>query len=218
MQLCSCVYLHGFLSSGNSEKGAWLKRHLSTERHATESSASALSCHVLTPTYPQSRPGDSIVFLERFLQRYGLIEGSTPWCLIGSSLGGFYAQYLGLRYQVPYILINPALDPIALLADYAGPQRNPYTEELIHVDAAYGEALKPYYAKPVAQTHALLLVDKGDEVIDFNQAWSLYQNIQGAHQVMAFEGGNHAFAHLNEARADIEGFLLKAFNHAVQIR
>src|SRR5262245_50535446 len=46
-------------------------------------------------------------------------------CLLGSSLGGFYATYLAEKHGLRAVLINPAIDPHIGLRAYLGPQ-TPY--------------------------------------------------------------------------------------------
>lgn len=41
-------------------------------------------------------------------------------CLIGTSLGGFYARYLASVYKLRAILINPVLNPSAHMKKYVG--------------------------------------------------------------------------------------------------
>ncbi|MBD3777265.1 MAG: hypothetical protein IE920_09050 [Thiotrichales bacterium] len=196
MQTMQCVYLHGFLSNASSQKGRWFKSRFSDPLHCE---TGARQIELLTPTYPQNTPDHSAAYLENFMHRNGLDRGDKPVFLIGSSLGGFYAQYLGLRYRLPTILINPALDPIALLQGYLGQHENPYTQEKFTVDAIYRQQLSAYYTKPQANTKGLLLLDKDDEIIDYRHAFELYQTGDASQQTVLFEGGDHTFRHLPES-------------------
>lgn len=47
--------------------------------------------------------------------------------LIGSSLGGFYATQLVAKYQIPAVLINPAMRPWQLFRQLFSDQTLPYT-------------------------------------------------------------------------------------------
>ena len=63
-------------------------------------------------------------------------------------------------------------------------------------------ALEPYaLADPCAGAgHRLLLVDRGDEVIDPAPALARYR---GCARCLAFDGGDHGFAHLRQSLAAI---------------
>lgn len=207
MRQCNGVYLHGFLSSGNSQKGQWFKRQLQDVSLFTHSN---LSCRLMTPTYPMQNPTQSIDYLTNYLYETGLPDSKQPWFLMGSSMGGFYAQYLAQQFRVPYIMINPALDPSSLFNDYLGEHRNPHTDELILIDQSYRNALSAYYAEPVPDIESLLLLDKGDEVIPYQQALDTYRTGDKKHRTIVFENGSHAFEHCQEAMSDVIEFINQA--------
>jgi predicted esterase YcpF (UPF0227 family) len=180
------IYLHGFNSSGASVKGATLKRQLQP-------------IHVSLPSYHHD-PAVAIrqleVEVECALERFARVM------LVGSSLGGFYAQSLGRRYGLNIVLINPALDPISTLAPYVGQQTNYYTGEHYRFERRHLEALRPLYVDvaQIATVPTLVLLDTADEVIDADVAARLYRD-RGT--VIAFPGGDHGFQHLEESIADI---------------
>lgn len=209
MQSCTCVYLHGFLSSQNSLKAQWFKETLPT---LLDSNGNKMACRVLTPDYPMCNPHESVDYLEHFLKQAGLLsfESNDQWFLAGSSMGGFYAQYLAHAYNKPYIMINPALDPMGLFKEYEGDHTNPHTAEQIKVDTEYREDLKDYYQHPSQRLVSLLLLDKGDEVIAYDLAERLYSVKQIMHKTLAFEGGDHAFQHLEQSKDTIKQFISEA--------
>jgi hypothetical protein len=67
-----CVYLHGFLSSENSQKGRWLVQQVQTEnREALQTSETRLEPafkEIITLTYPISTPDESVEKVEALLQ------------------------------------------------------------------------------------------------------------------------------------------------------
>ena len=82
-----------------------------------------------------------------------LIRGKKSACLIGSSLGGFYATWLAEKHGLKAVLINPAIDPHVGLRAYLV-----FTVTV----ALAAPALGVYTAVPVAlalclATYALLL-------------------------------------------------------------
>ncbi|MDG6778017.1 YqiA/YcfP family alpha/beta fold hydrolase [Thiomicrorhabdus sp. zzn3] len=202
MTLWQCTYLHGFLSSGHSVKANWFEDKftaLSKDAHPLET-----RYELLRPTYPQLHPQLSIDFLRRFLDE--TLKQTEQACLIGSSLGGFYARFLAQEYQLPYILINPALDPVRLLSDFQGEYTNPNTGETLNVDMSYANDLKRLYIESGETAPGLLLLDRGDEVISYEETLTRF-NTDENHPVRLFDGGDHAFQHLDQAWSDIEGFL-----------
>jgi len=209
MASCTCVYLHGFLSSQQSQKGQWFKQTLPSlmaqegRRHR---------CQVLTPDYPMGNPHESVDYLEHFIKHAGLLElgSEEKWFLAGSSMGGFYAQYLAHAYNKPYLMINPALDPMSLFIDYEGEHTNPYTGEKILVNQQYRDDIKEYYQHPSQEIPSLLLLDKGDEIIPYELAERLYGLKTQYHKTLVFEGGDHAFEHLEDSRGVIKQFVQEA--------
>ncbi|RUM91827.1 MAG: hypothetical protein DSZ27_05555 [Thiomicrospira sp.] len=193
------LYLHGFLSSGNSHKGQWVKAHFN-----------ALGTEVLTPTYPIDFPEHSVAFIESIIQESILphVESNPDqaWCIFGSSMGGFYGQYLAQKYQVPLVMINPALDPVPLLEPYSGSHVNEATGESFKIDSPYLKALKSFYRAPDTSIDSLVLLDEKDEVIPFKIAQQQYQNIG---KVLVFKEGNHAFQHLEPAWSEMRSFVAK---------
>ncbi|WP_029407582.1 YqiA/YcfP family alpha/beta fold hydrolase [Thiomicrorhabdus sp. Milos-T2] len=210
MQDCIGVYLHGFLSSGNSEKGQWLKSKVKQN--------SSCFKDVYTPTYPIASPQASVEEINRCIQH--ALSLSSKVILLGSSMGGYYAQYFGQKYAIPYIMINPALNPTPIFTQNLGSHINPATEEAFCIDAAYIEAIQSFNFSDLQQNiPALLLLDTDDEVIDVEFALQRYaQSYVKSHECKAgidqnskfesiiFTGGDHRFIHMDTAWLDIQAF------------
>ncbi len=214
-----CVYLHGFLSSGQSDKAQWFLAQVTQENLSKKGSKigeggeKIAFQHWLTPTYPLRSPQASLAAIEQVLLPL-LNRADVQVMLAGSSMGGFYAQYLGQKYQRPYVMINPALNPIPLFKQNKGAHKSEATGESFCIDEAYIEQLKPLVFNennPLnLSVPALLLLDEADELIDIPFALNAYQpaalmessNIQ----VVTYPEGNHAFQHLEEAWPVIKAF------------
>ena len=111
-------------------------------------------------------------------------------CVVGSSLGGFYATVAAERYGVAAVLVNPAIQPDESLRDYAGIQTNLYTGESFDVTAAHFRELRAMRVDRITRPERYwLLVQSGDEVLDYRQAVAFYA---GAWQLVQ-GGGDHAF-------------------------
>ncbi|WP_338057075.1 esterase YqiA [Salinivibrio socompensis] len=152
------LYLHGFNSSPDSLKARQMREYCHRHRPDIE---------VLVPQLP-SHPAPTIHLLTELVDTYG---ATHQLGLVGSSLGGFLATWLSERYQLPAVLVNPAVRPYELLQDYIGEQVNPYTQERYCLDAADIGALRELDVPSLSEPARIwLLQQMGDEVLDYRQA------------------------------------------------
>jgi hypothetical protein len=181
------LYLHGLNSAGSSQKAAVLREGLAP-------------IPVLSPTYPAHLAGEAVAVLSRELmvRVEEKKHARLPLVLVGSSMGGFYGQYLSRRFAVDHlVMINPALRPWELLRQVEGWQYNAALDEHYYLSESMVEATRPFGLKVVNDgVPTTLLLDQGDELIDWRIAASIYS--EAAH-IHAFPGGDHAFAHMSEA-------------------
>ncbi len=212
MQSVICLYLHGFLSSANSQKGRWLVQQVQMENRQTQQASEVLLepafKEIITLTYPISSPDESVQKVEALLQEL-LTQKNHSIVLMGSSMGGYYAQFLGQKYRLPYIMINPALNPKPIFLQYLGASSNPSTGEKFIIDETYIQQLESYDVTRLDKSiPALLLLDEGDEVIDVATALMKYQDKSDLKtEIQVFKGGDHAFQHLTEAWPLIKTFI-----------
>lgn len=183
------IYIHGFNSSPHSSKaralGEWL---------AARGLAEAWAC----PALPH-RPAEAIALLESLIVN----ARGTPK-LIGSSLGGHYAAWLAERHTVKAVHINPCVRCDAKLADQVGRvQRNWHTGETYVFTAEHlNELAQLRIERPSQPQRHLLLVETGDEVLDYREAVAFFA---GARQIV-LEGGDHSFRRFSEFIPDILAF------------
>lgn len=120
--------------------------------------------------------------------------------VVGTSLGGFYAAWLGAEFDRPFIAINPAIAPSRTLRAYVGRGVNhagePFelTEECVGAYDALSFRL---------DGRGTIVLDMGDEVLSAQATLDL---VSGRLPVVAFEGGSHRFDHmadLIESRPDL---------------
>jgi len=109
-------------------------------------------------------------------------------CFLGSSLGGFYATYLAEKHDTRAVLVNPAIDPHIGLRAYLGPQSNLHTGEPYELTEAHLREWQSLYVPRITPRRYLLLVETGDEVLDYRRAVARYA---GAEQIVV-EGGDHS--------------------------
>jgi uncharacterized protein len=163
------VYLHGFNSSPQSHKAQVM------QRYAAEQGVE-FACPALPPL-----AGDAMRVIEKLQMKKGV-------CLIGSSLGGFYATWLAEKHGLKAALINPAIDPHVGLRAYLGPQKNLHTGEPYELTEAHLAEWEKLYVPRITPRRYLLLVETGDEVLDYRKAVARYA---GAEQVVV-KGGDHS--------------------------
>src|SRR5687767_11784788 len=109
-------------------------------------------------------------------------------CFLGSSLGGFYATYLAEKHDARAVLVNPAIEPHIGLRAYLGPQKNLHTAEPYELTEAHLREWQRLHVSRITPRRYLLLVETGDEVLDYRQAVARYA---GAEQVVV-HGGDHS--------------------------
>jgi predicted esterase YcpF (UPF0227 family) len=164
------VYLHGFNSSPQSHKAQVLGRYL-----AQHGLAAQYACPALPPL-----ASDAILEAEKLL--------SKNTCFVGSSLGGFYATWLAEKHGVKAVLINPAIDPHVGLRAYLGRQENLHTGEPYELTETHLRDWERHYVPRITPGRYLLIVETGDEVLDYRRALERYA---GAAAIVV-QGGDHS--------------------------
>ncbi len=176
------LYIHGFASCGNSNKTKLLKQHFA---------------EVLAPDVPLD-PDEAISFLQK------LIVDNEIDLIIGSSLGGFYAAYLAKKFQIKTVLLNPSSQPFITLAFYVGENEYFCTGEKFEWKKEHLVKLMSYaIADNSIKSPVLVLLQKGDEVLDYTKAEAVYKK----YEVIIQEEGNHRFENLNEYLEKIREFM-----------
>ena len=174
--MTAIVYLHGFRSSPASIKATRL-------REFVEALSSPPLLHVPALHH---RPSIAMQGVVDWVERHA----NSDVAFIGSSLGGFYATYLAERFGARAVMINPAVRPYDALASSLGMQTNLYTGEAFEVTHEHMDELRAIaVARITRPDRYFLLVETGDEVLDYREAVAFYG---GAHQFVR-GGGDHTF-------------------------
>jgi len=183
------IYLHGFNSGGQSHKAAWLREHLAP-------------APVFAPDYPAHRAREALRTLRKFIRRLRRENPqSRTLMLIGSSLGGFWAQRLAPEFGARIVLINPSMRPDETLARHTGRYRNEATGKETVLTLEDARALKAHRVEPCSQkVPTLVLLDANDEVLDYRLAEAA---LRGCGKTIVYPGGSHRFDHLAEALPEI---------------
>ncbi len=171
------LYLHGFNSSPQSEKAELTRKFFSDNFPEIN-----FYCPQIA-----SSPKAAITQCEQLIELNS--TNASQWYFIGSSLGGYFVTYLAEKYQRPAAVINPAVKPYQLLIEHLGEQVNPYTNEVYQVTTDFIVDLKNIEQLTLTKNNYLLMVQTGDEVLDYRHAIAFYQNAQ----VIKQQGGDHSF-------------------------
>jgi predicted esterase YcpF (UPF0227 family) len=168
------VYLHGFNSSPASHKAQVMARYL-----AARGLAAQYACPALPPL-----ASDAIAAIEALMAQHA----GAAFCFAGSSLGGYYATWLAEKHGARAVLLNPAIDPHVGLRAYLGEQKNLHTGEPYQLTEAHLSEWEKLWVPRVTPARYLLIVETGDEVLDYRRAVARYA---GAEQIVV-QGGDHS--------------------------
>jgi predicted esterase YcpF (UPF0227 family) len=174
------VYLHGFRSSPNSSKAVMTKeavRLISSTDHPYE-----WYCPQLLAS-----PKQSMDLVNKHIDQ----SNADQIVIIGSSLGGFYTNYLAEKYQCKGIVLNPAVYAARELAPHVGMMTAYDSNEPFDFKAEYIDELRALQINKIRQpSRYLLIAAKGDELLDWKEMVGFYA---GAKQLV-LEGSDHGIA------------------------
>ena len=179
--LITIVYLHGFRSSPASIKAARLREFV-----AALPATRRPRLHIPDLAH---RPAAAVADVATWVEREADPDSNTL-TFIGSSLGGYYATHLAERFGARAVLVNPTVRPYADLAPWRGMQTNLHSGAAFEVTQAHFDELLALRVAHITRTERyLLLVETGDEVLDYRDAVAFYG---GAFQYVR-GGGDHTF-------------------------
>ena len=111
--------------------------------------------------------------------------------VIGSSLGGFYANYLAEKYGCKAIALNPAVHAARELAPHVGMMTAYGSDEPFDFRPEYIDELKALQVEKISDpSRYFLIAAKGDELLDWHEMVDFYP---GAQQLV-LEGSDHGIA------------------------
>lgn len=184
------LYLHGFRSSPQSFKAQQMAQHLATLGRAEE---------YLCPQLPAS-PLLAITLLEGLMQTTPAHEIT----LIGSSLGGYYANYLAEKFGCKAILLNPAVQVPRELAKYVGVTTAYHSDEVFEFKEQHVAELDAYSVAAITRPERyFLLAATGDEVLDWRDMVAHYS----AAKQIVIQGSDHGMADFTAYLDQIMAFI-----------
>jgi len=172
------LYIHGFNSSPASHKATELKQWLANHYPLT----------IYEAPYLKPFPEQAMAQLEQRVAYY--LEQGEQVGFVGSSLGGFYGAWLADKYCLKGVLVNPAVRPFDVLDQYIGENKNYYNDDRYEFTRTHIEELRNFYI-PVHKhpENLLLMVQTGDEALDFKEATAKYHS---SRNIIEY-GGDHGF-------------------------
>jgi len=180
------IYIHGFGSSGEGSKAKILRTYFKS-----------IDEPFIAPSLPYV-PELAIKTLEELIDSY---HGDVK--LIGSSMGGYYTMYLAEKYGVQAVLINPSIHPTVTLKRAIGQAPSFYDESYFEWNTKHLEMLKHYQTEVTEQNKLLLMVQKGDDLLNYQEA---IEFLPDADQLVE-EGGSHSFDNIEQHFEKIRAFL-----------
>ena len=174
------VYLHGFRSSPRSSKAVM------TGNAVGAASVDGNSFEWFCPQLLASPKESMDLVIKR-------IESSSydRLIIIGSSLGGFYANYLAEKYSCKAVVLNPAVRAPRELAPHVGMMTSYDSDEPFDFRPEYIEQLQTLQVEKITDPKRYFLIAaKGDELLDWREMVEFYK---GAKQLV-LEGSDHGIA------------------------
>ena len=163
------VYFHGFGSTGYSNTVTHIRNCIKYEGYK-----------VISPTYNTKNADKGYEKLDEFIN--SIKKEYEELYFIGSSLGGFFANYFSMKYKVPVILINPTLDPYNSLKKY-------------NLEESELETFKKYYIENTQDIEKIVILGGRDTTIPWkthldvfkSNNYEIFINSQMEHRVSKIE-------------------------------
>ena len=182
------LIIHGFMSSSKSHKAQVFRQWLAQQDRESE---------WVCPDLPIDPAAAMKILCE-------IIEGmDTPPKLVGSSLGGYYANILAAKYSLKAVLINPSVRSGVRLKEAIGLHKNWHDDGVQeftqgHID----DLLAMEIPEPANPDNIFLMTEMDDETLDWREGKAYYHD---CHQLI-FRGGNHAFSRFESVLNLIDHF------------
>lgn len=190
--MTTLLYLHGFLSSPESSKAVQVRDWLAANRP---------DIGYVCPYIP-SKPPEARNLLEQIVGK--ILPG--PLCLMGSSLGGYWATWIAEQHDRRAVLINPAVETRSLQPDYVGVElHNYHNDDTVVLTSDDIDLLCSFSPKVISRPeNYFVMVQTDDEVLDYRLAVNRY----AGSRVLVEEGGDHGFQGFERHIPDAIEFLV----------
>ena len=187
------VYLHGFRSSPRSSKAiitANAIQLLSSKDNPIE-----WYCPQLLAS-----PKMSMDMVSQHIKQ----SNADRIVVIGSSLGGFYANFLAEKYACKAVVLNPAVRAARELAPHVGMLTVYDSDEPFDFRPEYIDELQDLQIEKITSPERYFLIAaKGDELLDWREMAEFYS---GSKQLI-LEGSDHGISEYETLLPKVLGFI-----------
>ncbi|MDD4929031.1 MAG: hypothetical protein PHP85_07135 [Gallionella sp.] len=177
--MATIIYLHGFASAGISPKSDALVAAFGRE-------------YVFAPDLPVS-PEGTVAIVTALVRE----ARSYPLIFVGTSLGGFWANYFAQKFNSPCIMVNPSMNPgKAMTARVGSVFRNHKTGEEFSITQEHAMSFERCRTEALAHPDSELVnlfLAKDDEVIDYRETCTLIPRYKS--RVITPDGGHRYSDH-----------------------
>lgn len=193
------LYLHGFRSSPDSFKARLLAKAMQDRGMAN---------HWHCPQLPAS-PAQAIALAEEHIrqeQAAHKLQVAQDLVIIGSSLGGYYAAVLAERWGCRSVLLNPAVHAARDLATQVGTHTQYHSDAPFHFLPEYVDELAAMQPSlPAKPQRCFLVAAKGDELLDWREMTSWYENSK----LLLLDGSDHGLSDFAQYMPQVLDFALR---------
>ena len=192
------LYLHGFRSSPKSFKAQLLAQAMKDR---------GLGNEWVCPQLPAS-PQRAIELANHLLEQHlghAAPAGDSRLTIMGSSLGGYYANSLAEHWKCRAVVLNPAVYAARDLATQVGEHTQYHSDDPFIFRREYVDELAEMaVGKPSHPERYLLVAAKGDEVLDWQEMVAWYA---GCRQ-RVLEGSDHGLSDFADYLPEVLDFAL----------
>lgn len=150
------VFFHGFASAGKGFKSDALKKAFGDDK-------------VIAPDLD---PNPNVV-LEQISEIVNNVDDKEKLVFVGTSLGGFYANFFAALYDCPCVIVNPSTRPTVTMAARIGPNTNLATGAVFDVTKAHIDAyehMEAYIKQFMNGANISMFLAEDDAVLDYRLA------------------------------------------------
>ncbi|MBY4949349.1 esterase [Cupriavidus respiraculi] len=185
------LYLHGFRSSPQSFKARLMQQRMRELGVGRE-----YACPMLDVS-----PARAIAQAEAAIA--AARSGGQSVAIVGSSLGGYYARWLGERHGCPTVLLNPAVHPWRDLERHLGEQPLWHGGGSVTVQPHHLQELLDLRVDTITRPERYyLLAATGDEVLDYRDMLAAYPGAK----IRLIEGSDHGIAEFADYMDEVLAF------------
>lgn len=187
------VYLHGFRSSPRSSKAVMTEEAI--KKISNNSNPIEWYCPQLLAS-----PKESMEMVTKYIDN----SSADNLVVVGSSLGGFYTNYLAEKYGSKAVVLNPAVRAARELAPHVGMMTAYDSDEPFDFRPEYINELMDLQVENITNpSRYFLIAAKGDELLDWREMVDFYPEAKQ----LVLEGSDHGISNYAEHLPKVIDFI-----------